>query len=136
MSSSPIWTNAILLISLLAFLTLRTVTRIRKHKRVLPRLQNLSNGPFSSTRTDPEGIILPLLNYRKNVKKLPFLHRGNQEEIVQNQGETEILNAMKLIEGQDLKFIDEVKTTEEGRKAGKLTHQIKLLSDPANVGQQ
>ena len=132
MSSSPIWTNAILLISLCAFLTLRSITKIRKHKKVLPLLRNLSSGPFSSTRRDPEGIILPLLNYRQNVKKLPFLHRRNQEEIVQNQGETEILNALKLIEGQDLKFIDEVQATKEGRKEGKPSHQTTL---PANVRQ-
>ena len=70
-SSSPIWTNSILLISLLAFFLLRTATRIRKHKKVLPLLQNLSSGPFSSTRKDQEGIIHPLLNYnRRNVKKL------------------------------------------------------------------
>ena len=136
MSSSPIWTNAVLLLSLLGFLVLRTVTRIRKHKRVLPLLHNLSSGPFSSTRTDPEGIIHPLLNYRKNIKRLPFLQRTSQEKIVKNQGETEILNAMKLIEGQDVKFIDEVQTTKEGRKEGKPSHQTTWLSDTGNVGQQ
>ena len=133
-SSSPIWTNSILLISLLAFFLLRTATRIRKHKKVLPLLQNLSSGPFSSTRKDQEGIIHPLLNYnRRNVKKLTF---RNQDENVKDQGETEILNAMKLIEQQDVKFIDEDQTKKEDRKEGKPIHQTTLISDPGNVGKQ
>ena len=135
-SSSPIWTNAILLVSLLAFLALRTFTRIRKHKKVLPLLNTLSSGPFSSTRRDPEGIIHPLLNYRKKIKKVAFSQRRNQGEIEKNQGETEILNAMKLIELQEVKFIDENQTNKEGRKEGKPTHQPTLMSDPGNVGQQ
>ena len=135
-SSSPIWTNSILLISLLAFFVLRTATRIRKHKKVLPLLNTLSSGPFSSTRRDPEGIIHPLLNYRKKIKKVAFSQRRNQGEIEENQGETEILNAMKLIELQEVKFIDENQTNKEGRKEGKPTHQPTLMSDPGNVGQQ
>ena len=111
---------------------------MRKRKKVLPLLQTLSSGPFSSTRRDPEGIIHPLLNYRKNVKRLPFLRRNdhNEGEIVKNQGETEILNAMKLIELQEVKFIDEDQTNKEGRKEEKPMHQTTLMSDPGNVGQQ
>ena len=100
-------------------------------------LQTLSGGPFSSTRRDQEGIILPLLNYRQDLKKLPALQSDNQKTTVKNQGETEILNAMKLIEGQEVKFIDEDQSRKQDRKEGKPTqaHQTILITDPGNVGQ-
>ena len=75
-----------------------------------------------------------MLNYRKNVKKL---QSRDQENVVKNQGETEILDAMKLIEGQDVKFIDENQTTKEKGKKGKPTPQptLQLMSDLGNVRQ-
>ena len=79
-----------------------------------------------------------MLNYRKNDKKLPFLQQSrDQENVVKNQGETEILDAMKLIEGQDVKFIDENQTTKEKGKKGKPTPQptLQLMSDLGNLRQ-
>lgn len=110
MTTSQIWTG-IILVSMVAFMTLRTVIRVRKHKRVLPSLQNISGGPFSSTRTGSEGIIVPVLNYRKNVESKSFMKKPRQR-MMKDQSEsknddTEILTAMKLIEENQLKFIDE-----------------------------
>ena len=138
MTTSQVWTG-IILVSMVVFMTLRTVMRIKKQKRVLPSLQNISGGPFSSTRTGSEGIILPVLNYRRDVAS-SSLSKNRRQRTVKEKREpsndgTEILEAMKLIEQHQLKFIDEDRGLERCEKvSAHVDHHQSFPQDTDNVG--
>ena len=137
MTTSQIWTG-IFLVTMVAFMTIRTMIRIKRHGRVLPLLKTISDGPFSSTRTGAEGIILPLLNYRRNTSS-SALSKTRKHQTVKERHEkndTEILNAMKLIEQHKVKFIEEDPSSgreERNKEERQIVYTLDLHTDNVNI---
>ena len=133
MTTSQIWTG-IFLVTMVAFMTIRTMIRIKRHGRVLPLLKTISDGPFSSTRTGAEGIILPLLNYRRT-GSTSTLSKTRKHQTVKERHEkndTEILNAMKLIEQHKVKFIEEDPSSgreERNKEERQIVYTLDLHTD-------
>ena len=95
----------IILISLLAIAMIcQHFISFKKARKILPLLKLTSSGPFSTTRVDQSGIILPMIAYQEHQKNDVKKKTVNQ---------VELLNPAELLTIQDFGIGDEKIIDEE-----------------------